>query len=122
MDEKPEIAGMASFVIVMPDDPNLPVLHVNALNVRQGGDEFFLTLGVIAPPEFASPAEAEAKGGKLTGQPLFRCAVSRQTMESFMELMKNQYQLQTDALERQTADQEIHRGRPQRLQEEGRHE
>jgi hypothetical protein len=109
-------------MIVMPDDPALPILHVNALNVRQGGDDFFLTLGVIAPPEFASPTDLEARGGKLEGQPLFRCAVSRQAMASFIELMQNQYQLQTVALERQTLAEEVRRRARDLQQQEGHHE
>lgn len=98
MDDQPHVPPAVAYSVAVPDDPELPLLHVNVLNVRAGVDEFFLTFGVVLPPQFKTPAEiqeAATEGVSLEAQTLFRCAVSPETMRSIVTLMQNQLQLQS---------------------------
>ena len=76
------------------DSSNLPVYHVNAVGVRAGSDEFLFILGVIEPPDPEDVAKVK-EAGYLTAQPIYRFAVSRDTMEKFLTLMASQYDQQT---------------------------
>ena len=81
------------------DAANLPIPHVNAMSIHPGSDEFILTLGVVVPPvkeEMASVMEV----GHIVAQPIFRFAISRDTMEKFLALMAGQYEQQTALNER----------------------
>lgn len=105
MDEQSQVPQAITYSIVVPEAPQLPLLHVNVLNIREGVDEFFLTFGVVMPPEFKTAAEAQeavAEGKQLEAQPLFRCAVSPEVMKSFITLMQTHLQLQSATAERLT--------------------
>lgn len=80
--------------IVIEDASNLPILHVNALNLRMSLDEFYFTLGVIQPPDQAElPKIVET--GHVAAQPIFRFAISRDTMEQFLTVMAGLYDQQS---------------------------
>jgi hypothetical protein len=83
-----------TFSIKFADASNLPIHHVNALGLRAGSDEFFLILGSVIPPDQAEIAAA-TEAGHLVAQPVFRFAISRDTMEKFLALMAGQYDQQT---------------------------
>lgn len=97
-DARPAPLSSKTFSVIMPDAPDLPIQHVNVLDVRFAPDELFLTFGVVLPPAFASEAEAEATN-VVSAQPVFRCAVSRQVMQRFINIMASQYENQTHLLE-----------------------
>ncbi|MEO8954656.1 MAG: hypothetical protein ACR2H5_26660 [Ktedonobacteraceae bacterium] len=85
--------------VIIDDASDLPILHVNALNLRISLDEFYFTLGIIQPPDQAElPKVAEA--GHAVAQPVFRFAVSRYTMEQFLSVMAGLYDQQTTMLQR----------------------
>src|SRR5260370_16683099 len=86
-----------NFNIIMADASNLPIHHVNALAIRSGSDEFFLTLGVVQPPD-QSEVAALVEAGHIEAQPVFRFAISRDTMEKFLPVMAPQYDDQTRAI------------------------
>ena len=65
-----------TFNVTFADASNLPIHHVNALGLRAGSDEFFLTSGVVVPPDQLEAATA-AEVGHLIAQPVFRFAISR---------------------------------------------
>jgi hypothetical protein len=103
MDEQPQAPPAVTYSVVLPEAPQLPLLHVNVLSVRAGVDEIFLTFGAVIPPEFKTPAEvqqAAAEGMPLEAQTLFRCAVSPEAMKNFVALMQAQLQAQSAAAER----------------------
>lgn len=83
-----------TFNVTIADASNLPINHVNALVIRSGVDEFFLTLGVVMPPDQTEVAAA-AENGHLVAQPVFRFAISRDTMAKFLAVMAGQYDEQT---------------------------
>lgn len=83
-----------SLKIMFTDASNLPIQHVNAMGIHSGSDEFFFTLGVVVPPD-QEEAEAIQKAGHVIAQPVYRFAVSRDSMESFLALMAGQYDQQT---------------------------
>ena len=76
------------------DASNLPLQHVNVANIRFAKDEFFVTLGVVTPPGPPELAAAQ-QVGYLEAQPVFRFAMSRDTMEKFLALAASQYDEQT---------------------------
>ncbi len=88
------IPPTTTYSIVVPDAPDLPLLHVNALNLRFGIDEFFFTLGVVLPPEVKDPSQVP-ENPRVTAEPVFRFAVSRQAMQKFIDLMVTQFNNQT---------------------------
>ena len=73
--------------IIMADASNFPVYHVNAMNLRSGSDEFHFTLGVVSPPDQTEIA-AVTEAGHVLAQPVFRFAISRDTMEQFLTLIE----------------------------------
>lgn len=91
--------------VTIADASNLPVHHVNALVVRSGVDEFFLTLGVVTPPDQTEVVTA-TEIGHLVAQPVFRFAISRETMAKFLAVMAGQYDDQTKLI-RQLQDLNI---------------
>ncbi len=86
-----------TFDVTIGDASNLPMHYVNALVVRAGVDEFFCILGTVTPPDQAE-MEAVVEAGHLVAQPVFRFAVSRETMEKFLVLMAGQYDQQTASI------------------------
>ena len=80
--------------VLIAEASNLPIHHVNAMNIRAGSDEFFFTLGVVQPPDQTEMA-AVTEAGHIVAQPVFRFAISRDTMEKFLALMAGQYDQQT---------------------------
>jgi hypothetical protein len=60
---------------------------------------FFFTLGVVQPLD-QSEIGAFTENGQITAQPVFRFAISRDTMEKFLALMANQLEQQTMLLKR----------------------
>lgn len=83
-----------TFNVTISDASNLPIHHVNTLVLRASTDEFFFTLGVVTPPDQTEMAAA-AESGHLVAQPVFRFAVSRDTMTKFLAVMAGQYDQQT---------------------------
>lgn len=89
--EKPEAPpNIKNVKVVFPDVSQLPVLHVNAMNLRFSTDEFFFTIGTAVPPEFENIEDAKSLE-QVPAQPLFRFAISRETMKQFIDLMIRQY-------------------------------
>jgi hypothetical protein len=89
--EKPEATPTIKNIrVVFPDVSQMPVLHVNAMNLRFSTDEFFFTIGTAVPPEFEHAEDAK-DFEQVTAQPLFRFAASRETMKQFIDLMIRQY-------------------------------
>src|SRR5579863_7501267 len=76
------------------DDSNMTLHHVNVASIRIARDEFFLTLGVIMPP-YPQEIVTAQQVGYLEAQPVFRFAMSRETMEKFLSLAAGQYDQQT---------------------------
>lgn len=95
--------------VKLTDASNLPVYHVNALGIRGSSDEFLIILGVIEPPDPEDVAKVKA-AGYLTAQPIYRFAISRDTMGKFLALMASQYDQQTRLInqlrERETSEEE----------------
>jgi hypothetical protein len=60
--------------IKMADASDLSIKHVNALDIRPGIDEFFLTLGVVIPPD-QTEMESVKQAGHIVAQPVFRFAI-----------------------------------------------
>lgn len=104
-----------TFEVRIADASNLPIQHVNALGLRSSSDEFFFTLGVVMPPDQAEIATA-AEDGHLVAQPIFRFAISRDTMAKFLAVMAGQYDQQTTLNKRlqrlgdETSEEEVNRG------------
>src|SRR5260370_15497877 len=103
-----------TFEVKLGDASNLSMHYVNALDVRAGADEFFFTLGTVTPPDQAG-MEAAVEAGHLVAEPVFRFAVSRETMAKFLVLMVGQYDHQTAStnklqrLSEQTSKEEVSR-------------
>jgi len=86
-------------IVTIADASNLPIHHVNVMTLRGGTDEFFFNLGVIQPPDQAE-IEALTENRQIAAQPVFRFAISRDTMEKFLSIMANQFEQQTMLLKR----------------------
>jgi hypothetical protein len=71
----------------------LSLPYVNALLVRPGVDDFFITLGSLEPPEIRSE-EGLAECLELTAKPLFRFAASRENLRRFIDVLQRQYERQ----------------------------
>lgn len=87
-----------NFVIArlkFPDEEveKLPLPYVNALFVQSGVDDFFVTIGSVVPPEIKSEEDLE-KHTEITAKPLFRFAVSRSNMESFIAALRERHEEQ----------------------------
>jgi len=92
---QPELGpAPVTFNVTIADASSLPIHHVNTLALRTGIDEFFFTLGVVVPPD-QEEAAAAVEVGHLEAQPIFRFAISRDTMEKFLAVMAGQYDQQT---------------------------
>jgi hypothetical protein len=79
--------------ILMEDASDLPMPYVNAIEIRAGVAEFFITLGVAQPPSQAEIA-AMTEAGTIPARPVARFAISYETMEQFLTLMASQYDQQ----------------------------
>lgn len=99
-----------TFSVTIADASNLPIYHVNALGLRASNDEFFFTLGVVTPPDQAEVVAA-TEAGHLVAQPIFRFAISRDTMEKFLAVMAGQYDHQT------AVNRQLHRLNEERISE-----
>jgi hypothetical protein len=81
--------------VVMADDTHLPLIHVNVLSARGGGlDEFYCVLGIAVPPAIED-LPATQNVGHIVAQPVFRFAISRETMAKFLASMTQAYDQQT---------------------------
>ncbi len=80
--------------VTIADASNLPIQHVNVMTLRGSIDEFFFTLGVVQPPDKAE-MEALSENKQITAQPVFRFAISRDSMEKFLAVMADQFEKQT---------------------------
>jgi hypothetical protein len=78
--------------LTFPDEEvaKLPLPYVNALSVQSGIDDFFVTIGSVVPPEIKSNEDLE-KHKEIIAKPLFRFAVSRSSLESFMNALQERY-------------------------------
>jgi hypothetical protein len=82
--------------VTIGDASNLPIYHVNVMNLRAGSDEFYFTLGITQPPEQTEIAALTVDGQvQVVAQPLFRFAISHDTMEKFLTLMAGIFDQQT---------------------------
>jgi hypothetical protein len=86
-------------IVTIADASNLPMHHVNVMTLRGSSDEFFFTLGVVQPPDQAE-IEALTENGQIVAQPVFRFAISRDTMEKFLALMATQFEQQSMLIKR----------------------
>ena len=87
--------------VTMGDASDLPLYHVNVMNIRAGIDEFYFTWGVVLPPEQAEIAALTVNGQvQAVAQPIFRFALSRDTMEKFLTLMASTFDQQTKIIEK----------------------
>lgn len=89
-----------SYLVTMPDASHLPMAHINVINVRFSGDEFFVTLGLAVPPEFQSEAESTATE-TVEATPVFRFATSRTVMDRFIRMLVDRYNGQSAFLREQ---------------------
>lgn len=94
-----------SFAIVVPNAPELPLLHVNALSIANGVDEFFFTFGTVVPPDLKALENAEQSATQLVAQPVIRFVISPTIMAKFIQLMQTQLEQQQE-LVRQIGQQE----------------
>ena len=78
----------------LADASNLPLHHVNVVGIRFARNEFFVTLGVVMPPDLPEIAAAQ-QVGYLEAQPVFRFTLSCETMEKFLAMAAGQYDQQT---------------------------
>jgi hypothetical protein len=76
----------------------LPVHYVNAVNIRTGAVEFFVTLGTAMPPEITDIKDLESLD-TIKAQPLFRFAMPREVMKNLIELMQRLYDEQARQIE-----------------------
>jgi hypothetical protein len=80
-------------------DESVLITHfVNTVNVRGGLEEFYVTLGTALPIEVAKPEDLE-NIDTVEAQPLFRCAITRQTMKQIIDLLQAVYDQNTKQLE-----------------------
>lgn len=97
-----------TFNVTFADASNLPIHHVNIMNLRRSSDEFFFTLGVVQPPD-QSEMEAIMEDSYIVAQPVVRFAISRGTMEQFLTLMAGQFDEQTTFIKRlHSSDEETY--------------
>ena len=87
---QPELVTLTTRIT---NSSNLPMYHVNAIDLRYSSDEFYFTFGVASPPD-ASNIET----GYIDAQPIVRFAISRDTMEQFLNVMVSQFEQQTTLL------------------------
>jgi hypothetical protein len=66
------------------------LLYVNAVHVQEGIDDFFVTIGTVIPPKIKSAEDIE-RYKVVTGKPLFRFAIARSSMESFIVTLQERY-------------------------------
>ncbi len=93
------------------DVSSLPLQHVNVVSIRFAKDEFFITLGLVMPPDPPEVAAAQ-QAGYFEAQPVFRFALSRDTMEKFLAIAAGQYDQQTKLIDRlNSPDDKKRRGR-----------
>jgi len=92
--------------VTFPDDTNeLSIPHANAIFVQSGIDDFFVTVGVARPPEITS-VEDFGKFEVIPAKALFRFGLSRLSMKQFIDVLQNQYDIQTKALEAADDDED----------------
>ncbi len=97
------------------DPSHLSIQHVNAMAVNAGSDEFFIMLGVVVPPD-QEEMKATKETGYVVAQPVYRFAMSRDSMEKFLSLLAGQYDQQTSVMK------ELQRQRVSTSAEEGSRE
>ncbi len=88
------------------NNPELPTLYVNAVSVRVGVEEFFLTLGTAVPLEVKDIKDLENRD-TIEAHPYFRCAVTRNVMRQIIDLMEiayNQQSQQNNALQQREGE------------------
>jgi hypothetical protein len=82
--------------VTVGDASDLPMYHVNAMNLRASSDEFFFTFAFAELPDRSEITELPVDGQvKVVAQPIFRFAVARDTMENFLTLMADTFERQT---------------------------
>jgi hypothetical protein len=79
-------------IIFPPASAELATHYVNAIKVRVGPSEFFISLGTVTPPEVASLQDLEALEN-LVAHPVMNIAISPQTMKQFIDVLTQQYTL-----------------------------
>jgi hypothetical protein len=79
-------------------ESDLPVHYVNAVNVRSGVEEFFITLGTATPPEITDIKDLESLD-TVKAHVLFRFAMSRHIMKDVIGLLQRLYDQQARQIE-----------------------
>jgi len=83
--------------VVLEDTDELPMPHINAFLAQSGiADDFFITVGVVLPPDVTSMEELD-KYESIPAKTLFRFAVSRLSMAQFINALRFQYYVQLSA-------------------------
>lgn len=91
--QQPGESKSIQLTILMKDASDLPMPYVNAIEIRAGVAEFFITLGVAQPPS-QTEIVAMTEAGTIPAHPVARFAISYETMEQFLTLMASQYDQQ----------------------------
>jgi hypothetical protein len=80
--------------VKIADASNLPIQHVNALDLRMGMGEFFFPLGVVIPPN-SQEVEVVAEARQYCSATSISFRISHDTMQKFLILMASQFDQQT---------------------------
>jgi hypothetical protein len=83
---------------IFTNSEQIPTHYVNAINIRPGIEEFFLTLGTITPPDIM-PGQSLEDLNFVNANPLFKCAMTRSVMKQAIDAMTAIYDTQTKQLE-----------------------
>jgi hypothetical protein len=69
----------------------LPIMASNVVLIQQTPHEFLITFGVAAPPITQTPlTEEQARGMKITAQPIARLALAPGRVVELMQLLQQQ--------------------------------
>ncbi|HEU5228184.1 MAG TPA: hypothetical protein VFU49_10275 [Ktedonobacteraceae bacterium] len=98
MTEEQRITKQKQFKVRLAQESDLPTLFVNAVNVQNGLEEFYLTFGTALPIEVRDIEELE-QIDTIDARPVFRCVVTRDVMRQFIDLMENIYKQQTQQVD-----------------------
>ena len=94
MAEEKKTLEQKQFITKFVNDSGLQTIFVNAVNVRAGLEEFFLTLGTTVPLEIQDIEDLK-QIDSIDAQPVFRCAVTRSVMRQMIDVMETVYNQQT---------------------------
>ncbi|GAC1631622.1 MAG: hypothetical protein NVS4B11_32000 [Ktedonobacteraceae bacterium] len=108
MAEEKKISEPKQLRAAFVKDSELPIHFVNAVNIRAGLEEFYVTLGTIVPLEITDINELEGLQ-TINANSLFRFAMTRTVMKQVLDLMQSVYDQQTQQAEMLGATQKKER-------------